>query len=1111
MNGQTLIQKATARQNNAADVKHSVWLSASAGTGKTRVLTTRIVRLLLSDFTLKPSEILAVTFTRAAAREMENRIRDILSSWATLPEEVLKEELQKTLTRPATATEISRARSLFHIVLQDPVHTNTIHGFCQHLLGRFPVEADLTPGFKVLDETESSELLSKARTHVLVKAFSGHLQPEWAFQYFAENLGEGTLASRLNMFVWHAHRFEKLIARHGSVENTLSALADALNVKQGLLPQHVSERPSVDGVLDLFAKILPHLNELKGATAGKFSVAIADVLADPKNEARIYQTAMKFFKTDGEPMTARYALGKKTWEENGIVVQLFHEIQNTMAQHLEKARAQHTYLLSASLLCLGNHVFRTYGELKQAQGVLDFDDLIRSTSSLLKNSNYGDWIRFKLDSNIRHALLDEAQDTDSTQWHIIRSFVEEFYAGAGQHTTPRTFFAVGDVKQSIYRFRGAEPFVFGDMRDYMLTKQEETGNAVAVENLVASFRSSATILNFVDDVFRAPHRREAVDSYIEELVHDAIHAGAGGRIELWPLLQPERSKKEPREPWTLPVLKQQKPTIKQQVAANVADSIVDILNSNDILHTTGKRATAGDIMILLRARTMMPELIEALDARKLPHTGADTLTLNTEPLVEDMLQLMTLATNPSDTFARTQVLKSPLFGWDDAALLTKTPLPIPLVQFIEEAPVSSAYAFLMQAQSTFHIRAKYYVYGDRRQVDEVFDALLDTALNQHSTLNLTQFVHMFKTVPQKIKRELAGATGRIRLLTAHGAKGLEAPIVYMPDAGKDFYAGLARETQLWDITEDNQDNLFIARLAKADACAFQKETEEKEKQRMFRDEMRLLYVALTRAKDRLYITGEGKGDAESWYTNILHALQDNSHFVQLEDGRYILDNPVHTEAQEATRNAAKVQDSSLEEGLPCYLTQSPKKEGVAQVLKASKTLEQTALELPDVVKLKKLFSRGQAVHKLLEILPTLEAHAQKEKAHTYVQQTLADFSEIEQQQALSSAFVVMKKYAEFFGENSRAEVPVFAEKQGKRFEGIIDRLVVRESEVIILDYKTDSHVPEGVPDHYAEQLRIYAWALSDVFPDKLIRAGIIWTSLSTPRLDWVIDSGGDNL
>lgn len=1099
----TLIQKATARQNNAADVNHSVWLSASAGTGKTRVLTTRIVRLLLSDLTLNPSEILAVTFTRAAAREMENRIRSVLSSWVNMPEEKLIKELEETLARTPTAEEVVRARSLFSIVLNDAVHTNTIHGFCQHLLGRFPVEAGLSPGFRVLDETESGELLAQARTQTLVKAFSGEVQPTWAFDYFTENLGEGTLASRLNMFVWNAHRFEKLIKKHGTIHNVFSKLAHELKVDENLTPETMLKGVSTKGVMEIFVKLLPHLNTL-GKRAKDLAVVMADAVAQPENKSLCLKTAMLFFKkADKEPVTAQYMLGKKVWEEGGDVVNLFHEVQNIMAGHMEKAKAEHTYLLSTALLYLGNNVVRTYNELKQAQAVLDFDDLIRLTSELLGKNSHSDWIRYKLDSNIRHALLDEAQDTDSTQWHIIRQFVEEFYAGEGQYESPRTFFAVGDAKQSIYRFRGAEPFVFGDMRDYMLKKKEETGQSAVVENLVASFRSSSTVLNFVDDVFRSEHRRDAVDEYISELKHDAVHENAGGRIEIWPLIKAEKNNGEKREPWTLPVIKEEAPSVKQQVATQVAQSIVSLLNSGDVLHTTKKPVNAEDIMIILRARTLMPALISALDAHKIPHTGADVIDLNKEQLVEDMLQLMLLATNPADAFARMQVLKSPLFGLSDDALLKgEDALPMVLKEFIASAYTLSPYTFLMEAQAKFHIRAKYYDHGDRRQIDETMDALLDSALSYNSHLGLADFVHAFTATPQKVKRELAGAKRRVRLLTAHGSKGLEAPVVYLPDSGKDFYESLARETQLWHVNEKNEDELFLARLSKAESCNFQKEVEAQEKERIFKDEMRLLYVALTRAKDRLYIGGEGKEGADSWYTHIKHALAQLNTFEEQEDGAFVLNNPVEHSAEKAE---AVVLDS-IESDLPTYATTPPLKGAVASALKASEKMDKDPLELSDTQTLKKLFARGHAVHKLLEILPLLQEEDRENKAQNYINQVLHDFSEDEQQKAINGAFLVLNKYPEFFGKNSRAEVPIFAEKQGKRFDGIIDRLIASENEVTVIDYKTNSIVPENVPEHYAEQLRIYAWALADVFPEKRIKAGIIWTSLSDPRLQWVIDS-----
>ncbi|MFT7144706.1 MAG: ATP-dependent helicase/nuclease subunit A, partial [bacterium] len=617
-----IIAEATRRQNNAAHVSQSVWVSASAGTGKTYVLTKRILQLLLADRKLQPSGILAVTFTRAAAREMESRIRERLSVWATCDENQLIEELALMLEHEPYRADIARARSLFADVLDDGVNSNTIHGFCQQILAKFPIEAGVNPGFKLVEGRERDDLLSQAKNDVFSLALNGHLKPNWIFDYYAGEVGEKTLSEALDAFVAGSGRFRRYFTRYGGLDAVLKRLADELGVDAGLtstsviaLKKEVCKLPSgAENTLKLLMESL-----FQGA---KTSQGLGEKLAHylSSSERDWQELVAVFLKLDGTERKSGFpdkkALafgGEPLWEEMEVIRARILAVQ-------EKLKSFNAFLMTSAYLQLGDQILQKYEYLKQKVGSLDFDDLIAKSAELLRSEEKSAWVRFKMDSNISHVLLDEAQDTDSDQWGILKALVSEFYAGKGLHEEKnRTFFAVGDIKQSIYRFRGAEPHVFGAMRDYLQEHQKQSGHKVAVEELIVSFRSTEPVLNFVDCVFKDKLRGKAVDELVEIIDHRAAQIGSSGRIEIWPLIEKEKTAKEEIEAWALPTKQEKAVTIKTALAEKTALHIQQLLSSNDVLESTRNYIQPSDIMILLRSRGMMSMLIAALDKYRIPH------------------------------------------------------------------------------------------------------------------------------------------------------------------------------------------------------------------------------------------------------------------------------------------------------------------------------------------------------------------------------------------------------------------------------------------------------------------------------------------------------------
>lgn len=1127
LTAEQIIAEATRRQNNAAHVSQSVWVSASAGTGKTYVLTKRILQLLLEDKLLQPSSILAVTFTRAAAREMESRIRERLSLWATCDEGVLIKELELMLESAPTSLDIRRARTLFADVLDDGVNSNTIHGFCQQVLAKFPIEADVSPNFQLIEGRERDELLNQAKNDVFTNALNGELNPSWIFDYYAGELGEKSLSEALDAFVGSAGRFRRYFTKYGGVNSALKCLAEVLNVDAHITAETISTFKNKTCALSphLIEKIKPIMDAL--FIGGKQARGHAEKLAIYLTEGQEWRLLKDVFLTSKGEARAK-VLDKKSQEMGGdYLLKDVNEITFYILSIEEKMKAVSAYLLTFSYLQLGEMILQRYENLKKKSGSLDFDDLITKSADLLRDEEKSAWVRFKMDTNIAHVLLDEAQDTDSDQWGILKALINEFYAGKGLHEDKkRTFFAVGDIKQSIYRFRGAEPHVFGAMRDYLQEHNKMSGHKIAVEELIVSFRSTEPVLNFVDCVFKDKIRGEAVDELVDKIDHRAANLGSSGRIELWPLIEKEKSEKQEKKAWALPCKKEKEATIKTQLAEKTALYIQSLLSSNEVLESTKSHIQPGDIMILLRSRGMMPILIAALDKYRIPHAGADQMDMHKESAVVDIVALIKALVNSEDDLSLAHVLRSPLFSYTDIQLdnlVEKRHKGQTLWQVIDKEDGAvlqlillkkwirkmSPFIFINRAVQLLDVRGKYYILAAKEagkttiaSVDDALDTLEEMALEfQRKGGSLIGFVNFFESTKQKLKRELESG-GRIRLLTAHGSKGLESPIVIMPDTTGAFYKNMSNDKPLWQTELDGTDTLFLHRQNRNEAPGIQEEFEFQEKERIFRDEMRLLYVAITRAKERLYIGGvkqHGYNAENCWYGHIEQALNDDNTFEKNEQD-VIYKNVQNTLLAEQKEGML----SSVEFNDPSWLyIQANTEKGLVLVNASDSLKRKEQLSFLKESDNKKLFKRGKLVHRLLEILPKYNEEEREEKARRYLKLSAVDFSEKEQDKMLKSALNVIHKYPELFSENSRAEVSISAVDGFKQLEGVVDRLVVNETEVVAIDYKTNKEVPSEIPIAYIQQLNLYKKALQIIFKGKEIRTCLIWTSAETPRVDWM--------
>jgi ATP-dependent helicase/nuclease subunit A len=1082
-----MLQEAQVQQAQASDPGVSAWVGASAGTGKTRVLTDRILRLLLEEEGIDPAHIVAITFGRLAAAEIFDKLMERLSPWLDMAEVTLRAELAVLLGHPPTQAQLAQARQLPDILLETPPRIATLDGFCHSILQRFPLEAGVPPGFEVLDEEAGARLTYQALEKTLTMLAQDKGEAGQAFARLVTMVPERGLRETLVKLVQQRAVWEEMMEKAGGLDCLLEKLARALSLdpdwREEEMESYIATTWLPDaGEQEELCALTDWLKAGKKTSRQMGERLVAFLALSPAQQCQRWRLYRDIFFTVGDNPTPRTRLADsdRVAQAPEKAEQLARE-QERLIRVEEGRRARVVYHQSAALLLVGQQVLQTYQQLKVAQSALDFTDLVVRTVRLLRNPQLGAWVQYRLDKAIHHILVDEAQDTSLGQWHVIEALMEEVLAGEGQHAQSRTLFAVGDIKQSIYRFRGAEPRVFEHMWQ-ALQQGDATGEKTRRVPLTTSFRSSPAVLQAVDQVF--------ADIALEEKMqeHQSVYPGRFGRVELWGLCRDDAKSQPPRKSWQLPSYEPQASTPRRRVATRVAETVKSLAEGPTILAATGQPVNYGDMMILLRGRTMLPTIISCLQAWEVPYvdtTGQDGCD---HILIQDLVALGLCVTNPGDSLALAQVLKSPLFCWADEDVLTLRGSPALLWEALQarggpaadilhglqqKAATSSPHEFYVEALRQTEARGRYmHRLGQvrsaaaRRAVNQLIDTFLDAALEAES---LAGFLHDLQRQGLSLGGMPDKAVDAVRIMTVHKAKGLEAPIVFLPDTMAAYDGNLGREKLLWS------DDMVLASTASEEGkSALQTRLLQEEKEKRQQDEQRLLYVAMTRAQEYLYIGGAaGKNQQQrNWYELVKAvAHQKNGWSPQGQD--WVLSSGL------PPRPAEKLEETEPKgepPPLPDWATQKAPAERVTRQRATEKSRHDPAAA-----------ARGEKLHRLLDILPRYEQDQWESLAPG-----VPDMH--------ATVRAVMAQYPWLFGQNTRAEVPLGTQTVA----GVVDRLVVTEQEVRIIDYKTDRTVPAQVPAIYREQLKTYADIVKDVYPDRAVKAGILWTETLT--LDWV-DTG----
>jgi len=1116
---------AAAAQRAASDPRVSSFVSAHAGTGKTKLLVDRLLRLMLAG--ADPARILCLTYTKAAAAEMAIRLQHRLGAWVTMPDAALDEVLAEFQLGP---DKRQTARALFARVLDLPggMRIGTIHAFCQSLLKRFPLEARISPHFKLIETADARAALQQARESVLP------VVDEPALAALAGLVNEDGFASLAAALEAKRDRLAVALSLpQAALEAAIRRVAGVVAADEAsLLAEAVtsSHEAALRGALQIIAREASDSIRPKGAR-------MLDWLNLPP-DLRTEHFAVwvdEYIRPDGEPRGLGVFANKKLADKHTHIIPICAAEQARIGAVLDERRAHRLAAASLALLRVAAPVINRYAQGKERRALLDYDDLISRTAGLLENERVGAaWVLFKLDGGLDHLLLDEVQDTAPAQWDIANKLTGDFFVGEGareESFLARTMFAVGDRKQSIYSFQGADPEEFDRWRRIYGERVTQAGLGWHRGELKTSFRSTEPVLALVDAVFGQAEAEAGVcDDDPAPLHHIAHRLGHGGRVELWPLAP----RPEPAEhtPWTIPARNRAQISAPQTLVNELARWIAEQTDGRTMLESEQRPLHPGDILVLVRRRGEFDRaLVRALKAVGVPVAGLDRMVLTEQPAVQDLLALCHALLLPQDDLTLAEMLVSPLGGLTDDSLMA---LAVPRAGSLWEAlhsreseqpdwqaahrffttllgrvDYAQPYTLLSEALGPLGGRARLFArLGPEaaEPVDELLNIALLYAANHPPSLQ--GFLHWLALSAAEVKREAEGVGDNVRIMTVHGSKGLEAPLVILPDTTslppddrglhwvRDQVTGA--DLPLWQPNKELRcsavDALRAANTAKR-----------------AREYNRLLYVALTRARDRLLVCGwQVLRPAEgSWYQLIERGMQALEAVPETFRSWYgqalVLENAHTAPAPKVVQSVA-----DMVEALPRWAGQAP--DWQPAPLPPEPALPRPlAPSRPDGIELGPVpaarsplaqagqgdrFGRGLAMHALLQHLPSLALPDREAAAFAYASRPALGLDDPDQLAAQALAVLEAPGLAPLFGIGSRAEQPICGVVGQHIVSGQVDRLAVLPDRILIADYKTNRlppETPDSVPVLYLRQMAAYRAVLRLLYPGRDIDCLLIWT------------------
>ena len=1129
------------KQHQASNPNQSVWVSANAGSGKTHVLASRVTRLLLQG--VVPSRILCLTFTKAAAANMAARVFDMLAQWTQLADEELGRRIVAAGAPVPSNQELTAARKLFARTVETPggLKVQTIHAFCERLLHLFPFEANVPSRFEVPDDLRQAELLQRARRQVLAEANSGQSALGAALQRLADECGPEAFEDLIKEAMRHS-----AISRAQSPKTPAEILRRTLGLAEGRDVAHIEREMAEQGIAperwSVIAAILDSGKKLDQVRARRFQQAFSAYRSAPSDGSLgtcLDSYLAIFFTTAGTPRVS-LVTNDLARAHPEIAAELDAERARLDALRAERKRAT-TLDRSRALIEVGSAIFKRYREEKTARGILDFDDLIEKTVALLERSD-ARWVLYKLDAGIDHVLVDEAQDTSEAQWKILEELTGDFAAGRGQSPGPRTFFVVGDEKQSIFSFQGAAPHMFDKMRRKFEAHFTAGAQPFAHVPLTLSFRSAPGVLSAIDKVFEhGDHKGGLVGANDVWMPHQALKHQLPGLVELWPLAAAQ-SGEDPRA-WTLPLDLLDAKDPANLVAQRVVQKIAQFIDpsSDEFVHdsqTLRRRPVRpGDILILVRTRGPFFEaMIRALKKSGIRTAGADRLDLTHHIVVMDLIAAGRASLLPQDDLVLACVLKSPLIGLDDNDLLALAPGRAASLFDALQASVDAKHSGAINKLALWRARAggsPFVFYagllgadGGRRDIEarlgpeagDAIDELLRLAIAHEDARapSLAAFLNDLAGLEYSIKRDMEGAEDAVRVMTIHAAKGLEAKIVFLPDTCR--VPTPRHEPRVFALETQVPGEQTIAWSPKKDLdCEAIAAVRGKARDAAMEEYRRLLYVALTRAEERLYIAGfyGAKGPGPGCWAKMIEAALAIESGIQTVSAFWNGEEQILRLISEGSGAPAALPDGRAvampATVLPDWLWRAARfeKNAMPAVRPSHALAPAHRLNGREAAQARREASRrGRLMHLQLQYLPSIAARDRRDAALAFLYAQASGLDDIARQNLAREVLEVISlpELAGLFWPGSKAEVSVAGRiTLGRRtvdVAGRVDRIGENQKEILVADYKTGAPCPlDRTPADYIAQMALYRAVLTPLWPDKTLRMLLIWTA--GPRVVWL--------
>ncbi|WP_158815334.1 double-strand break repair helicase AddA [Methylocapsa sp. S129] len=1112
-------------QARASDPRASAWVSANAGSGKTHVLAQRVLRLLLGG--APPSRILCLTFTKAAAANMADRVFKTLARWTQLSDDALRAAIVEVGAGTPDAARLSFARRLFARTIETPggLKIQTIHAFCERLLHLFPFEANVAAGFRVVEERDAALLLERARAEALTAAVR-NVEGEQRLAAVAREAGADGFDKLLREALGLRAEIVESMAFCGDSTGYGEALAERLGLEPGedvatlesAMLTGLGGRANWVNIAVQFDQGSKKDNDL--AAALREAVDASDREFTLKSYLSVFFTKADEPRGGGDrklitkPLEARFP---------GLLARLQAEQERLIALR-EKLKAAQTLARSLILIELAAAILSAYARQKAQRGLLDFDDLIERTLSLLSRSDAA-WVLYKLDSGIDHILVDEAQDTSKEQWEILKRLAEDFTSGKGAREIIRTFFAVGDEKQSIYSFQGAAPKMFAEMRREFAMRHKRAELDFAEVPLHLSFRSAATVLEGVDKTFSVAQTWRGMAADEEKAPpHIAFRSALPGLVEVWEPI--EGTSEAVPDNWLMPIDAPSSQDPAVQLAQRIASVIGGWLSpgSHERVHDArsgGSRPIApGDIMILVRSRGAFFEaMIRALKEADVKAAGADRLALGEHIATMDLVAVGRAALSPDDDLALACVLKSPLIGLGDTDLIALAPLREgSLTQALAEAS-DERFAQTHRRLEIWRERARhlspfaFYARllsedGGRRAIlsrlgPEAGDAIdeflsLALAFEQSNAPSLLNFLQEIEGADVSVKRDMEASGDSVRVMTIHAAKGLEASIVFLPDTCGGPSGRHDPKLFTLDAINPGDPPLIAWSPREASDPSGVAQARAVVREAAAGEHRRLLYVAMTRAAERLVIAGfhGPRGKARDCWYDMARAGLDGA--MNPSPSPWSGDEQIwrlgHASVATGGLRAETVSDR---EPAPPWLRVRATPERAPTALNPSRAAVAPSTMVIGPARKSRL-EAGRLSHSLLQYLPDIAAEQRRDAAMRFLARRGLETPVEEYRAIIERVLSVIEdeRLVSLFGVNSRAEVAIAANtprpgSASAPFAGRIDRIAIDEEGVLIADFK--SGAPHGpTSPQYLAQLALYRAALAPLYPKRPLRAFLVW-------------------